>query len=105
MNGVDNDSDSDDSDSEDSRADSRNKDPDGSAINEIRTVIMSGAEPGACTPHVFRSWMPIVRKRAPRMCEPCLKMLEVKEALYHRAIFERLPSLLGVEMDGWCKKK
>ena len=64
---------------------------------------VQGAIPGLYTHNIFQSFMPILREGFPKICPNCFKAIEARNATERRAMFDRLPQLLGVSVDveGW----
>ncbi|KAI0753727.1 hypothetical protein C8Q74DRAFT_332844 [Fomes fomentarius] len=49
--------------------------------------------------------MPLVKKHAPRLCACCKNNIKTEEGRQQGEIFERLPALVGVVVEGWGTQK
>lgn len=79
--------------------------PDTFAGEGLFRSLLNGAVSGLYTTDVWESVMPLVKKHAPRLCDYCNKDIKAEEGRQQREIFERLPELVGVVVEGWGTQK
>ncbi|KAI0742393.1 hypothetical protein C8Q80DRAFT_905102 [Daedaleopsis nitida] len=74
---------------------------DASDVPDFFWTLANGSVSGLCTPHVWESVMPLLRRSMPDVCVKCKKVLRDEELHQQRRIFQHLPALVGVVVDGW----
>ncbi|RDX48944.1 hypothetical protein OH76DRAFT_1404136 [Lentinus brumalis] len=77
--------------------------PDDEDFETVQTELLDGTVPGLCSPNVWDSLAARVLARIPEICKPCKKAVKSAELEQQKAIFERLPDLVGVVVEGWGK--
>ncbi|RDX48949.1 hypothetical protein OH76DRAFT_1351594 [Lentinus brumalis] len=74
-------------------------------VDRCRDSLASGVVSGLCTPTPLSSWTTIIKSKSPDLCMVCRNELIDRSNALRRGVFARLPSIIGVTVDGWGKKK
>ena len=77
------------------------EDADDEDFEQVYGELLDGEIAGLCSPNVWDSLAVRIWERIPEICKPCRKALFEAEREQQKAIFERLPDLVGVTVEGW----
>ena len=77
------------------------EDADDEDFEQVHGELLDGEIAGLCSPNVWDSLAVRIWERIPEICKPCRKALFEAEREQQKAIFERLPDLVGVTVEGW----
>ena len=81
-----------------------NPDKDARTLQNIQAGLPKRIYGRLCSADVFQKWWPdALDHTLPDLCRECSRMITRTETSRQRAIFARLPSLVGVEVKRWRK--
>ena len=72
-------------------------------IEVFLQALCKGTVRGLCTPRPLATWATLMKTQLPNICDTCHKVVLDKASAERRALFERLPSVLGITVKDWGK--